>query len=49
MLFYERLSKECKDSERDEASCEEPDEMPNVKVELTKDLADVSIELLFYV
>ena len=44
MLFYERLSKERKDGEREDAFCEEEsDEIPNVKVELTKDLADVSI------
>ena len=49
MLFYERLSKERKEEEHGEETatttmcCEQSDDVPNVKVELTKDLADVSI------
>lgn len=47
MLFYERLSKERRDGEREDTFCEEEsDEIPNVKVELTKDLADVSILMM---
>ena len=47
MLFYERLSKERRDGEREDTFCEEEsDEIPNVKVELTKDLADVSILIM---
>ena len=45
MLFYERLSKERKEEDHIEettTSCEQSDDIPNIKVDLTKDLADVS-------
>ena len=45
MLFYERLSKESKDEDHIEetTTCyEQSDDIPNIKVDLTKDLADVS-------
>ena len=48
MLFYERLSKERggrDDEAGDAALCEEPEDVPNVKVELSKDLADVSLSM----
>lgn len=48
MLFYERISAERREEEEEEIRVTEQEEAdpPKYKVELSKDLADVSIHIL---